>query len=53
MSESSAPNAGQVAYWNDVAGPKWVVLDALNHIKNEISSTFCYLMHFFNWITIS
>ena len=29
MTESDGPNAQQRSYWNEIAGPKWVQLDAL------------------------
>jgi len=36
MRESEAANAAQEAYWNEVAGPKWVELDAL--INDQIEA---------------
>jgi len=36
MSEAEIPNAQQRAYWNDIAGPKWVQLDAL--INDQIEA---------------
>jgi SAM-dependent methyltransferase len=36
MTEFEAPNAQQHTYWNEVAGPKWVELDAL--INDQIEA---------------
>ena len=36
MTESDGPNAQQRSYWNEIAGPKWVQLDAL--INDQIAA---------------
>ncbi|MCP5045018.1 MAG: SAM-dependent methyltransferase, partial [bacterium] len=39
MLQAEGPNARQIAYWNEISGPKWVELDeAINRLIAPLGS---------------